>query len=295
MEELEEERSYNKLEWFFYIIFIPLLFTLVLSAIIAQMFGYNVVGVLAKELNKIPVIEKVIPDAAVDRPSSSTGNSRSDKKDSQISDLEIKLAAKEREIADMKRKAQFDEQKMKQLSQQVQMQQETSKAAQNQMNADKQQQIKNLAKIYTSMSAGKAAPILAKMKPEDAAQLLLVMKPDERSAIMAKMDPGTAADLSLLLKDTSASGTNDPKTLQQRLLEVKYNASVRDLASSMASMQPVSAANLIEGIFKNDEKKAVLILSQMDVGARGQILAQLAGDPKRASLATKISQKLVTN
>jgi len=294
MEEMEEERSYNKLEWFFYIIFIPVLFTLVLSAIIAQMFGYNVVGVLAKELNNLPVVEKTIPDAAVTRSETAADGTKTDEKDIKISELEAKLAAKEREIEKIKKEAQQEQQKSKQLAQQAEVQQEADKAAQAQANEEKQKQIKNLAKIYTSMSAGKAAPILEKMAPEESASLLLVMKAEERSAIMAKMDPKKAADLSLLLKETSLHNTTDPGALQQRLMELKYNASVRELASSIASMQPASAADLIERMFKADEKKAVLVLSQVDAAQRGQVLSALAQDQSRAALAAKISQKLLT-
>lgn len=289
MEEIAEERSYSRLEWFFYIIFIPLLFTLILSAIIAQMFGYNVVGVLAKELNKIPVIEKLIPDAAIDRPPSEKEETKTDKKDVTVADLKTQLAVKEREVNELKKKAKLEEQKAKQL------QQGDAKASQEQMNEEKQKQIKNLAKVYTTMSAGKAAPIMEKMSPEEAGQLLLVMKPEERSAIMAKMDPKTAADLTLLLKETSQAVSNDPGVLQQRLLELKYNASIRELAASISSMQPTNAANLIERLFTSDERKAVLVLSQMEAGQRGQILSKLAENKSRAALAAKISQKLLTN
>ncbi|ERI09211.1 MotE family protein [Aneurinibacillus aneurinilyticus] len=291
MEEIAEERSYSRLEWFFYIIFIPLLFTLVLSAIIAQMFGYNVVGILAKELNKVPVIEKLIPDAAVERSPSEKEETKTDKKDAKVTDLETRLAVKEREVNELKKKAERENQ----LQQQTQSQQVATKATQEQIDIEKQKQIKNLAKVYTSMSAGKAAPIMEKMSPEEAGQLLLVMKPEERSAIMAKMDPKTAADLTLLLKETSLTDSNDPGALQQRLLDLKYNASIRELAASISSMQPTNAANLIEKLFASDERKAVLVLLQMEAGQRGQILSELAKDKNRATLAAKISQKLLTN
>ncbi len=295
IEEMEEERSYSKLEWFFYIIFIPLLFTLALSAIIAQMFGYNVVGVLAKELNKIPYVEKIIPDAAV-APAKESADEKpiTTKEGAKVSDLEAQLATKEREVAELKKKAELDQQKMKQMEQKTQANQ--GPAAENKQKADeeKQKQIKNLAKIYTSMSAGKAAPILEKMAPEEAAQLLLVMKAEERSGIMAKMDPKKAADLSLLLKETSLGDDADPTVLQQRLLELKYNASVRELASSISSMQPADAAALIEKLFKADEKKTIYVLQQMEAAQRGQILSELAKDKTRATLAAKISQKLLT-
>ncbi|MBN6185828.1 MotE family protein [Aneurinibacillus sp. BA2021] len=294
MEELEEERSYSRLEWFFYIIFIPLLFTLALSAIIAQMFGYNVVGVLAKELNKIPYVEKIIPDAAV-APAKESAEEKpiTKKEDEKISDLETRLATKEREVAELKKKAELDQQKMKQLEQQRADNQASASEEQKKTDEEKQKQIKSLAKIYTTMSAGKAAPILEKMAPEEAAQLLLVMKAEERSGIMAKMDPKKAADLSLLLKETSLGDSADPTVLQQRLLEVKYNTSVRELASSISSMQPANAADLVERLFKADEKKAVYVLSQMEASQRGQILSELAKDKTRAALAAKISQKLL--
>jgi flagellar motility protein MotE (MotC chaperone) len=290
MEEMAEERSYSKLEWFFYIIFIPLLFTLVLSAIIAQMFGYNVVGVLAKGLNTVPVIEKVIPDSAFESASDKKEEKDVDEKDIKISELEAKLAAREKQLE----KVQKDMETEKKRAAQLQQQQAETKAAVEKQKADeeKQKQIKSVAKIYTSMSAGKAAPILEKMAPEEAVQLLQVMKPEERSAIIAKMDPKKAADLSVLLKEAAVAGELD--MLQQQIGQVKNNASVREVADSISSMTPASAADLVEKLFRSDEQRTVLILKQMNADQRGQILSRLAEDKNGAALAARISQKLLT-
>jgi flagellar motility protein MotE (MotC chaperone) len=291
MEEMAEERSYSKLEWFFYIIFIPLLFTLVLSAIIAQMFGYNVVGVLAKGLNTVPIVEKVIPDSAFESASDKKKEKDVDEKDIKISELEAKLDAKERELKKVQKA--MEEEKRRAIQWQQQQAQANAAAAVEKQKADEeeQKQIKSIAKIYTSMSAGKAAPILEKMAPEEAVQLLQVMKPEERSAIIAKMDPKKAADLSLLLKDAAVAGELD--MLQQQIGQVKNNASVREVADSISSMAPASAADLIERLFKSDENRTVLILKQMNADQRGQILSKMAENKNQAALAARISQKLL--
>ncbi|WP_052947544.1 MotE family protein [Aneurinibacillus tyrosinisolvens] len=218
MEEMGEEQSYSKLEWFFYIVFIPLLFTVVLAGIIAQMFGYNVVGVLAKGLNQIPVVEKVIPDSIAPAPPTATeGKKTSGTNDNTTGELRAQILSKDKEIAAIKEASNNDKQTIRQLEQQIASLKQASAAGSEAAAADRKKQIQDVAKTYTSMSAGKAAPIIEKLTLQEASYVMLAMKPEERAAIFAKMDPQKAADLSILLKDMTLSKDADIASMQKRI------------------------------------------------------------------------------
>lgn len=294
MDEIAEEQSYSKLEWFFYIIFIPLLFTLVLSAIIAQMFGYNVVGMLAKGLNEIPVVEKVIPDSAApnSKKTVQTGTI-SEKPDARVTDLQKQIELKNKEIDRLKEKAKEEKKK-------VDQQKETAatQAAKQKAEEERLKEVKQLAKMYTSMSAGKAAPILEKMPPEEASNLLQVMKSEERSAILAKMTPKTAADLTVLIQKIKLGQMPDAQpeaqaAIQKQIQIMKSNASAEEVAASIGTMQPANAAVLVENLFRTDEQKALAVMRSMDQQKRGDILSSITNDLKKGALAAKISQKLM--
>ncbi|BAU27671.1 flagellar motility protein MotE (MotC chaperone) [Aneurinibacillus soli] len=299
MEEIAEEQSYSKMEWFFYIIFIPLLFTLVLSAIIAQMFGYNVVGMLAKGLNQVPVVEKLIPDSAAPNSKKTTQTETTPaKSDARVSDLQKQLDLKNKEIDKLKQKQQ-EEKKMQDQAQQATSAQTTAaQASQQKATEERLKEMKQLAKIYTAMSAGKAAPIFEKMPPEEAANLLQVMKPEDRSSIMAKMNPKKAADMTVLIQKMSLGQMPDATpeaqaAIQNEIKIVKNNASAEEVAASIATMQPASAAVLVENLFRTDEQKALAVMRNMDQQKRGDILSSITNDLKKGALAAKISQKLM--
>src|SRR5690554_6090890 len=57
-----ERTSYGAFERFLYIFFIPVLFTVILTVVLLSLFGYNVSRSILDVANRIPVINKVIPD-----------------------------------------------------------------------------------------------------------------------------------------------------------------------------------------------------------------------------------------
>ncbi|WP_027414598.1 magnesium transporter MgtE N-terminal domain-containing protein [Aneurinibacillus terranovensis] len=299
-ESTEEERSYSKLEWFFYIIFIPILFTLVLSGIIAQMFGYNVVGSLAKMLSSVPVIQKLIPDSAVSHPNSSSQKAPT-QQDEQAQKLKDELNAKNQEVQNLKNQVNLDQKKMQQNQQQIADAKASAATAKQAIDADRQQQISGLAKIYTSMSASKAAPIMEKLTPQEAVLVLKSMKSVDASAILAKMDPQKAADLSALLKDTTLTKDADTAALQQRIQNLtgalskaqKNSSTLPEMVNTFSTMDATSAAKILLSMDKTNENQALAILARMDVQKRSQILSSMTNDLGQIAMAAKISQKLL--
>ena len=62
MEAIEKEKTHSKFEWFFYIIFLPLIFTLILTFVILSILKVDVVGGLKSVGNQFPIVQKWIPN-----------------------------------------------------------------------------------------------------------------------------------------------------------------------------------------------------------------------------------------
>ncbi|WCK52896.1 hypothetical protein PP175_15855 [Aneurinibacillus sp. Ricciae_BoGa-3] len=300
MEEVSEEQSYSKLEWIFYIIVIPLLFTLVLSGIIAQMFGYNVVGVLAKWLHQVPVVQKVLPaDSSSSSPATSANNT--DAKTKEIDSLKKQLQTKDKQISDLTKQAQSDKQTMLQTQTQAQDAKRTADANKQALDQDRQKQLATLANIYTSMSPSKAAPIMERLTLQEASLILKTMQPADSSAILSKMDPQKAADVSAILKDTTLTKDTDLAAMQKRIQNLtdslsraqKNAATLPEMVNSFGSMDPDSAAKILLKMDQANERQVMAVLAQMNAQQRAQILTSMSKDPKNVETAARISQKLL--
>nr|WP_281064436.1 hypothetical protein [Cytobacillus eiseniae] len=67
------------------------------------------------------------------------------------------------------------------------------------MKDENKRAFKDIVKTYETISAKKAAPILAQMTEEEAIQILTNLKSDTLAAIMEKMEPEDAARYTELL------------------------------------------------------------------------------------------------
>lgn len=198
------ENKYGKLEWFLYMILLPIMFTVILTAILLQFLGYNIKGELFKWGNSIPYVEKVIPGSnpkplpEASAKSKATEQVEASKK--QINELTQKLKQGEEQLrkADAEVKAKDDQivEMQIQMGQLRRQLEETKKTQGDKATPDQQ-----VAQLYKSMSPSKAAPILAAMPMNEVVTIIKAMKQDERSAILAKLDPTIAANItSELLK-----------------------------------------------------------------------------------------------
>jgi flagellar motility protein MotE (MotC chaperone) len=300
MEEVSEEQSYSKLEWIFYIIVIPLLFTLVLSGIIAQMFGYNVVGVLAKWLHHVPVVEKILPaDSSAGAPAAPANST--DAKTKEIDNLKNQLQTKDKQVSDLTKQAQSDKQSMLQTQKQAQDAKTTADVNKQALDQDRQKQLAAMAQIYTAMSPSKAAPIMEKLTLQESSLILKTMKPADSSAILSKMDPQKAADVSAILKDTTLTKDTDLAAMQKRIQSLtdslskaqKNAVNLPEMVNSFGSMDPDSAAKILLTMDKSNERQVMAVLAHMNAQQRAQILSSMSKDPKNVETAARISQKLL--
>ncbi|MBP1930791.1 MotE family protein [Ammoniphilus resinae] len=200
--ENTEEKYHTRLEWFFYMILLPLLFTAILTGILLQFLGYDLKGKLFEWGNTIPYVEKAIPGdpppSEIKQVEQSSGTAKAEETSKQLQEMKQKLQEEMNKQASLKEEVAEKDQKIKELQQQVaQLQQKTTE----QQTEQKQKAQRETSGVYASMSAGKAAPIIAEMPLEQAASLMKGMKQDQRGEILAKMEPDLAAKItSELLK-----------------------------------------------------------------------------------------------
>ena len=276
--EVSPEKTNSKLEWFFFIFVLPLLFITLLAFILLWFLDYDIKGNLFASLNEVPVIEKLIPDDFIQEelnskpldPQTLITNLQKtvNQKDQAVLQLETELRTKGNELNELEKKYELLEQK------------------QEEELLDEQQRIeelKQLAKIYENMSTKNAAKILSELSYKEAVLIFSQMAVEPKSKILEKMDPKISADLSILLKDQTYSKDLDIAALQQRVdklveemdrlreNEVKYN----DLAATFSAMNPVNAASTLLTIADTDPQLVYQILATMDTGARSNLLSQI--------------------
>ncbi|WP_134686200.1 MotE family protein [Brevibacillus migulae] len=295
MEEIQEERGYSKWEWFFYMIFIPALFAALLGGVLLSLLGVNVVGKALSMANQIPYVEKIVPDSSVEvKPDQAdkenmekqliTAQSELAKSKQAVSTIEAEAAKKDATIQSLQKQAE-DLQKMM----------EEKRASEE----ERQKQYADLAKIYTTMSASKAAPIIENLSTEEAVTVLSKMKPEQRAEILAKMDPKKAADTSILIKDTVINENDDIAAMQQRiqaltkaLSETRQDSTSLDSLITTFSQMPATESSLIlKSLMTTNQKRAISILAGMANDKRAQVLAEIAKEDDK--LAAKITSELL--
>jgi flagellar motility protein MotE (MotC chaperone) len=186
----EEERKHSKLQVFFFVIFIPLVFTVAIVYVLLMLYGVDVNGKAKEAANKIPFLsqeERTIEKQDV-------------QKSAAVQQLEKSLQEKEKKIHDMQDK--LNEKDLELESLQIQVQRLNEQLAQ----ADKKEEageieLKELISAYEKMTPKKAALIFSELEEEKAMMLLTQFKPDKLSIILEKMDPSTAAQYTGLLSE----------------------------------------------------------------------------------------------
>lgn len=181
-----EEKSYSKIQTFFFVVFIPVVFTLLLCAIVLSFLGLNVVEKGKEFAANIPVLSSYVQDEEeLDY-------------EAIIADLEAAVAEKEKELERLERELEAKEEELSELElenerleQQLELEGERAEGA--------REELAEAAKMYEAMSPKSAAAILAELDDEEAIRQLRHVSVETRARILAKMDSEKAARLMTLL------------------------------------------------------------------------------------------------
>lgn len=223
MEQLEAEKSYSKLEWFFYIILLPCLFTLILIMIILSFMKVDVITPILEAGNKIPYLEKIIPDPKQPEKEfavygetfnvqpSDLAEAENTKLQDQIDKYQQLITEKDEKIKELEEKLKASEERLQVVQGELDQLKADQKASEEE---EKKALTKEVSDLYSTMTASKAAPILSNLENQEAVAILAEMDNRKRSQILAKMDPKKAAELSVLLMEGNSGSTQENKTTE---------------------------------------------------------------------------------
>jgi flagellar protein FlbB len=195
------EKSYSKLLWFLFVVLIPLLFAITLTLVIMTVAGVNVLDAAKQYGEKIPGIsqliqdeqktsEQILKDRLIEQ------KATLEEKTLQVKKLEQELENKQKEIDSLKNE-------IERLNAEMETKQKSTEAEQEQ-----KQTMKDIVKMYESMSAKNAAQIITELSDNDAVTILSSLNSEKAADILEKMDPANAAKYTSLLAKKAEANRN---------------------------------------------------------------------------------------
>lgn len=190
----EETKKTSKLQWFLFVVFIPLLFTISVVLLILTFSGINVFEQGKKYAGQLPFVSQWIEG---------TDANEKKKLEEQIVELKATIVEKEKgaykneRYYKRKKNAEIDalKQEIARLQTEKEQAQQPTTPSTEQTDATRV----DVVKMYETMSPKKAAEIIPQMSDQEAVNLLSKLKTDKVAAILEKMDAKNAAKYTSLL------------------------------------------------------------------------------------------------
>ncbi|OEH85822.1 hypothetical protein BHU72_03310 [Desulfuribacillus stibiiarsenatis] len=287
MAENTEVRSYSKLEWLFYIIILPMLFTAVLSGVFMSFLGYDVGGTIRDTFSSVPVIRDILPEVPeTELPL----DEKVVKLETEIKDLEDSISQKDVLIEELNASI---EQRNLTITDLEQKMQEINNLLDDKM-ADRkswEDKIAELSKMYSSMPPNRAAPIISALPEMEAIQILNAMTSGDRAKVMEKMTPAKAASITSLLATRPDSDYEEVAVLLAKIdqlnLQLEDKQKREDRAKELARLySTISEDRSAEILSLMTNGEAVDILKQMTLAKRSALLEKMPSN--RAAQLTQL-------
>lgn len=193
-EKEEETKKTGKFQWFLFVVFIPLLFTISVVLLILTFSGINVFEQGKKYASQLPFVSQWIE-----------GTEANEKKklQEQIVELKATIVEKEKQLKKANDALKEKEAEIDALKQEIARLQAEKKQVQKPTTTPPAEQTStprvDVVKMYETMSPRKAAEIIPQMSDQEAVNLLSKLKTDQVAAILEKMDAVNAAKYTSLL------------------------------------------------------------------------------------------------
>ncbi|MFF2908559.1 MotE family protein [Paenibacillus sp. NPDC057934] len=306
--ELENEGSAGKFERFLFLM-IPIIFTLVLLGVLLTLFNMDIRNNVFAIANKIPILEKWIPDPPADLSKPADPKKQAEKQEessnSTIKELKSQLSKQEENLKKITEEKTAQDNKVQALESQVDTMTQEAKAAEeakaDTTEDDYLKQVKDLAKLYAGMKPSKAAPIMENLTQDEMVQIFSVMNNASKTAILEKMDPKKAADVSIKLKEETTSSDLAIAALQSRLKQDSKSAATTPASTSknldkeklnqtFSTMTPANAASLLGEMYKISPDKVITILNTVSDSVRSSILGEMTKNdsPQTAKIVNRL-------
>jgi flagellar motility protein MotE (MotC chaperone) len=287
---LEEiEKPYSKLQWLFYIIIVPTIFTLLLVGIILTFLGVNVVDSVLATGHKVPGLSSILPEPkgsiyqesetqSVEQ-SLQEAQERATQSEQEIGLLESEIAQKTEEVA-----------KLTEQIEQLKKEMEDKRLSEE----ERLNKLRELAQIYEGMSTSKSAAIIENLSLQEAALILNQMTSQDQSAIMAKLTPTYAAKLTIVMKEMELAENPEVAALQERvnllmnMVDKQEDGegstiSIMQMVNTFSQMPPPQAATILTDMSGTDSEfqLGITILANLDDASRSAIMAAMDTDAAR--------------
>ncbi len=281
------EKIKGKMESFFYLCFIPFLLTAVFGIILLNFLDIPVWRTVQEWGNEIPVINQFIPGSA--------NNIAKNKGDSDYYkqhyfELQSEIKKKDQKISKLNDQINSIQKGMKDLKN---SNDELQKQLDEKQSKKLQEQMRQVAGIYTNLPPSKAAAMFESMSLEDASLTMSQLDQDQQSSILGSMkDSKKAAQITMMLKKIAALNAIDPVTLQDQVHELvqKQANPTETLAETIGGMEPAQAADIIKSMIVTNEQAAMELIKNVNINSRTQILSEIAKTD--AKLAAQITANL---
>jgi flagellar protein FlbB len=187
----QEEREYNKFQWFLYVILIPFLFTVTLIVVILSVAGFKPLEKTKEIAGNIPLLETFIADEKQIM-------NQEERLKQEIVKLQKTVQEKEATLLEMERDLQEKQDKIEELQIEIEKLRAELQAKEEEQQLQNQR-IKNIASLYETMSPKKAALVISSLDDSEAEKILTALPIDQVAAILEKMSPEDAAKYTKLL------------------------------------------------------------------------------------------------
>ncbi len=299
MDNLDMEKStYSSFERFLYIFLLPVLFAIVLIGVLLNFFDYDIKGAAYDLGRKIPIVSSLVPDEEADSTAVTNPTNQTIKNEQTIQNLNADLSEKDTVIAELQSALEEKDQSISALEDNLEQLILLEQSSESDVE-EYRVQLQALAKMYSDMTAGKAAKILENLTMPELVLVLYEMRADDRGKVLAKMNPKTAADASIQLKDITESNRAEYESsaasaraerMKQDDPDTSNDLTISELAQTFSIMTPASAASIMIELNKSNPDKSVKILKAMDNNARSSLLTAIADSSP--SVAAALTDKL---
>jgi flagellar motility protein MotE (MotC chaperone) len=265
---------------------IPILFTVILCVIVLNFFGIPVGKTLQEWGNKLPIINKIIPDPA---PTQALKlNNPDNLKQQSLTNSKV-LKEKDQKIIELNKQLSSNQTKVEDLQKsngelQKQLDKKQTQAVQDQM--------KQVAGIYANIPAAKAAAMFESMPLEDASLNMSLLEQDQQSGILGSMkDAKKAAQILMMLKEVALLKETDQTALKNQIheLALKQENPTEVLAETITGMPPTQSAGIIQSMMATNSQVAMNIMKNVTTNSRSQILTEIS------KVDAKLAARIATN
>ncbi|BFH14830.1 hypothetical protein J6TS7_42040 [Paenibacillus dendritiformis] len=300
-ESVEKESGYSGFERFLFFA-TPILFTIILLAVLLTLFNANWRNQMIALAENIPLVNQWISSDKDKADGKEPGNAKKENKniqkeqEEQIAELKALLASKDadlRNLADARKKLEEQVANLNKEIKDLRAERHEEQVTEEQY----AQQVKDLANLYAKMMPSKSAPILENLATEELVLVLDAMKQEDRAKILEKMNPKVAADASIRLKDVKPADNLEVRALQARLKKNEASKEAHNgldqtqLSQTFSSMTPKSAASILLETAKISPEKALNVLNTVDDATRSRLLNAMTEEDKEAT--AKLVSKLL--